>query len=181
MTTDQRVQQVVLPEGVARKIFPADSKWLLPNDPPSITWLAGPIECEWCVGEGWLYGDPDHYERGTEATMVCEGDDGEPTCLGLGYPPIVEVVSERLVWTRGQPLTVHGRLALGTPVPVHGEDDQSWDWVPSIEIGDEGAWYYYDQAYCDDPSIETKPSDISDTVAGTLVPGGVACPVTVAT
>jgi len=173
------IPQLIFPADVASKMFPADSKWLLPNEPPSITWLAGQVVCEACDGCGDI-----SYPEWEGRRQPCSD------CDTLGYPPIVEIVSQHFGHRRAVPelgiqqnvvITVHGRLALGAPVPVHGEDDQSWDWVPSIEIGDEGAWYYYDQAYCDDPSIETKPSDISDTVAGTLVPGGVAYPVTVAT
>ncbi len=37
------------------------------------------VPCEWCAGDGWLMGEPDHYERGTDAWLQCEcnpnGDD----------------------------------------------------------------------------------------------------------
>ena len=151
-------QQVVLPEAVARKMFPADSKWLLPNDPPSITWLAGWVKCEQdsCYG-GWVGMQPG------DSTEHCE------PCNGLGYPPVVEIVSERLVWTRGQPLTVHGRLVLGTPVAVVSEVVDS----ECVAIGGNG--YYHLPEYRGHPS---DAYDITDAVAGTLVPGGVAYPVT---
>jgi len=163
-------QQVVLPEAVARKMFPADSKWLLPNDPPSITWLAGWVKCEQdsCYG-GWVGLQPG------DSTEHCEH------CNGLGYPPVVEIVSQHLGHRRAVPelgiqqnvvITVHGRLALGTPVAVVSEVVDS----ECVAIGGNG--YYHLPEYCGHPS---DAYDITDAVAGTLVPGGVAYPLTVVT
>ena len=155
-TTDQRVQQVVLPEAVARKMFPADSKWLLPNEMPTITWLAGPIMCE----DRW------HVKR-TESPKC-------PACVD-GYPPTVEIVSEYYihlapgVLPKNPVTTVHGRLTLGTPVPVVSEVVDS----ECVAIGGNG--YYHLPEYRGHPS---DAYDITDAVAGTLTPGGVAYPVT---
>jgi hypothetical protein len=35
------------------------------------------LECEWCVGYGYLLGAPDHYEAGSDAVIPCTDDDGE--------------------------------------------------------------------------------------------------------
>ena len=36
-------------------------------------WFTMPsqADCEWCVGDGLLMGEPDHYERGTDAWLDC--------------------------------------------------------------------------------------------------------------
>ncbi|WP_395153064.1 hypothetical protein [Ilumatobacter sp.] len=161
----QTIQQVVFPEAVARKMFPADSKWLLPNEMPSITWLAGWVKCEQdsCYG-GWVGMQPG------DSTEHCEH------CNGLGYPAIVEIVSyETFMAGDGENAircTVHGRLALGTPVAVVNEVVDS----ECVAIGGNG--YYHLPEYRGHPS---DAYDITDAVAGTLIPGGVAYPVTVVT
>jgi len=105
-----------------------------------------------------------------------------PDCNGLGYPPIVEIVSEYYihllpdVLPRNPVTTVHGWLAFGTPVPVvdgYGEERQGEE---VIAIYEAEAWHYK-AGECD----EYAGNDITAAVAGTLVPGGVAYPVTVAT
>jgi len=165
-TTDQRVQQVVLPEAVARKMFPADSKWLLPNEMPTITWLAGPIVCETCDGDGEI-----SYPEWEGRRQPCRD------CDTLGYPPTVEIVSEYYihlapgVLPKNPVTTVHGRLTLGTPVPVVSEVVDS----ECVAIGGNG--YYHLPEYRGHPS---DAYDITDAVAGTLTPGGVAYPLTVA-
>jgi hypothetical protein len=35
------------------------------------------VECEWCVGYGYLLGSPDHYEAGSDAVFPCTDDAGE--------------------------------------------------------------------------------------------------------
>ena len=164
--TERRVQQVVLPADVARKMFPlpwlTDYGWAL--YPPLITWLAGPIKCDTCRGT----------QINIPSLQPCTG------CLGLGYPPIVEIVIERIPCAPPHLRSVHGRLALGTPVPVHPWETEDYDNVPSVEIRADGTIWYYDQAYCDDRGLEVKPTNITDAVAGTLAPGGLAYPLTVA-
>ena len=166
-TTERRVQQVVLPEAVARKMFPADSKWLLPNEMPSITWLAGWVKCDQdsCYG-GWVGMQPG------DSTEHCEH------CNGLGYPPIVEIVSDQTL-VIGAELnhrllrTVHGRLALGAPVAVV-------DSSKSRDIPDN----CFDMRTTLGPNLTrlrlcgfVVDTHVLHTVACTLVPGGVAYPV----
>jgi hypothetical protein len=121
-------QQHIVDKDTAEAMFPklvADWNRLAPRwAPPSITHLPGPIACEWCVGEGWLLGAPDHYEAGTDAVIDCTGDNDEPTCNGLGYPSELEIVSNcQTCIDHGTPAfrdycdgcTVHGVVTLGPP------------------------------------------------------------------
>jgi|GEM_PF-2037292 len=170
-------QQVAFPADVARKMFPtyvissSEGKY---HRLPSITWLAGPILCEVCNGKGLRFTGPSPGFLRRAPEIECTA------CNGLGYPPIVEIVSyEIFIAGDGENAircTVHGRLALGTPVPVHPWETEDYDNVPSVEIRADGTIWYYDQAYCDDRRLEVKPTNITDAVAGTLVPGGLAYP-----
>jgi hypothetical protein len=77
------------------------------------------VECEWCVGYGYLLGAPDHYEAGSDAVIPCTDDDGEECNDGsrsisvhvvevLG--PITEVAPG--VWT------VRGNVHVGNLAPL---------------------------------------------------------------
>jgi hypothetical protein len=84
-------------------------------------------ECEWCGGEGWLMGEPDHYERGTEAVIDCVGDDGERCDDG--------VVTDPRRWTVDGLWPVVHVLVREPPLPclivgrgnAHGPVYELWD------------------------------------------------------
>jgi len=130
---------------------------------PSITWLAGLVVCEARDGCGDI-----SYPEWEGRRQPCSD------CDTLGYPPAVEVVSyETFMAGDGENAircTVHGRLALGTPVAVVSEVVDG----ECIVIGGNG--YYHLPEYRGHPSDEY---DITDAVAGTLIPGGVAYPIEV--
>ena len=147
---------------------------LCPEDhSPLITWLAGPIECEGCGGFKTRFAGP----NGNATHMIfC------PDCNGLGYPPIVEIVSlcDICDSPAGTPIfsdccdgcTIRGRLALGTPVPVV-EFDKHDTVGEYIVIGPRmrRAWHV------DNSDFPIKAVEVTAPIAGTLVPGGCAYPV----
>jgi len=134
---------------------------------PLITWLAGHILCTHCGGVGTEPGAVD---------FACT------RCDDTGYPPIVEIVSlcDICDSPAGTPIfsdccdgcTIRGRLALGTPVPVV-EFDKHDTVGEYIVIGPRmrRAWHV------DNSDFPIKAVEVTDAVAGTLVPGGCAYPV----
>ena len=110
-------QRHVVPADIAEQMFPTyvissmDGKY---HQLPTVRWLVGPIDCETCDGSG----NAQVYGRNSPPCQDCDG---------LGYPPTIEIVSERLVWTRGQPFTAHGVVKLGKPVPIVGMSQANAD------------------------------------------------------
>ena len=128
--------------------------------PAEITWLVGPIRCETCDGSGnvQVYG---------RNSPPC------PDCAGLGYPPTVEIVSERLVWTRGQPFTFHGVVKLGKPVPI---SECSWS---KEHICTHGNLVIYHAALERPYSEQADTERIITDQIGPCSPGQVAYPIEV--
>jgi hypothetical protein len=97
------------------------------------------VECEWCVGYGYLLGAPDHYEAGSDAVIPCTDDDGEECNDGT------------------RQLTVHVVAVL----PIADEFDDGCDALPSIELRGDGSYWLYDQDWVSDLGSSVKPTAVA--------------------
>lgn len=71
------------------------------------------VPCEWCAEDGWLMGEPDHYERGTDAWIACHcnpnGDDPHdgritvPELAVVEWGPLVVEDADDATCTPGNP------------------------------------------------------------------------------
>ena len=76
------------------------------------------VPCGWCAGDGWLMGEPDHYERGTDAWLQCE-------CNPNGDDPFVSPTVEVKVIV----LELVESFGFGATIPRY----------PSVEIWSDGS------------------------------------------
>jgi len=83
------------------------------------------VPCEWCAEDGWLMGEPDHYERGTDAWIACDcnpnGDDPHDGRITVPELAVVE-------WG---PLRVHHNDH--TPAPLR----------PCVEVWTDGVAFMW--------------------------------------
>lgn len=84
------------------------------------------VPCEWCCGDGWLMGEPDHYERGTDAWIQCD-------CNPNGDDPY-----ESPGVTVGHVVVTWGPLVVGSFPMLIGEQvirsgDELWHW-PNTDV-----------------------------------------------
>ena len=106
-------QRHVVPADIAEQMFPfsesyqySDGSHSRIDQPPTVRWLVGPIDCAECDGSG----NAQVYGRNSPPCL---------DCAGLGYPPTVEIVSEMEVHPGNEPYAVvHGVVKLGKPVPI---------------------------------------------------------------
>ena len=111
-------QRHVVPADIAEQMFPfsesySDGSHSRIDQPATVRWLVGPIDCAECEGHGEI--TYPEWEGEFERCRDCDG---------LGYPPAIEIVSEHPIGGYPPHLGVvtdvrpHGVVKLGKPVPI---------------------------------------------------------------
>jgi hypothetical protein len=92
--------------------------WLVyqPGVDPMFRWKQANRPCDWCTGDGYLLGEPDHYERGTAAYVDCDD------CHGTGRH-VFEIEVEWPVCEPECPVIHPGRTLSVSVVEVLGPID----------------------------------------------------------
>lgn len=107
------------------------------------------VECEWCVGDGWLLGEPDHYERGSDAYIACEcnpNEDDPFTSPGVSVDVVVaELVpvvpydspctdTKHIVVSPDGAAHLHLSLIRGHQITLLGPPLTPGDWVVRLDV-----------------------------------------------